>query len=223
MNKHSHCLWIIPGSALVMLCITQNPLFLPGLTVGMLLVGVAYMMRRDWRARIAALPLWLGLAFTLLGDTFLVFRNAFVGSIDFIFGVIGFSFSQISWLCFSWKRGRFNKWVGIPLFSICCLFYVFILFPALRGTGLQFVVAIYAFLSCLNLSLFSGAQVTGKICLTSAIAVLLFSDTMIALGSMIYIGQVLVLVGPTYLISLVLMGIGAARFTLKYNVAGNVL
>ena len=71
--------------------------------------------------------------------------------------------------------------------------------------------------------MFSGAQVTGKICLMSAIAVLLFSDTMIALGSMIYIGQVLVLVGPTYLISLVLMGIGAARFTLKYNVAGNVL
>lgn len=223
MNKYSHCLWIIPGCALIMLCITRNPLFLPGLTVGMLLVGAVYMLRRDSQTRIAALPLWLGLAFTLLGDTFLVFRNAHVGGIDFIFGVIGFSFSQISWLCFSWKRGRFNKWVGIPLFSICCLFYVFIIFPALRGTGLQFVVAIYAFLSCLNLSLFSGAKVPGQICLTSAIAVLLFSDTMIALGSMIYIGQVLVLVGPTYLISLSLMGIGAAYFTLKYNTLENML
>ena len=223
MNKYSHCLWIIPGSALIMLCITRNPLFLPGLTVGMLLVGVAYMLQRDSRTRIAALPLWVGLAFTLLGDTFLVFRNAHVGGTDFIFGVIGFSFSQISWLCFSWGRGGFNKWVGIPLFSICCLFYVFILFPALRGTGLQFVVAIYAFLSCLNLSLFSGTKVPGQICLTSAIAVLLFSDTMIALGSMIYIGQVLVLVGPTYLISLSLMGIGATRFTLKYNALENML
>jgi len=71
--------------------------------------------------------------------------------------------------------------------------------------------------------LFSGAQVAGKIYLTSAIAVLLFSDTMIALGSMIYIGQVLVLVGPTYLISLSLMGIGAAYFTLKYNTLENML
>ena len=206
-----------------MLCITQNHLFLPGLTVGMLLVGVSYMLRRDSQTRIVALPLWLGLAFTLSGDTFLVFRNAYVGGVDFIFGVIGFSFSQMCWLCFSWKRGSFKKWIGIPLFSICCLFYVFILFPALRGTGLQFVVAIYAFLSCLNLSLFSGAKVPGQICLTSAIAVLLFSDTMIALGSMIYIGQVLVLVGPTYLISLSLMGIGATRFTLKYNALENML
>ena len=80
------------------------------------------------------------------------------------------------------------------------------------------MIAFYTVLSCTNVSLAAGSRgLPGSRWLLVGISVLLFSDTMIALGRFIYIGDVLFLVGPTYLASLTFIAVGASLFTLKMD------
>jgi hypothetical protein len=80
------------------------------------------------------------------------------------------------------------------------------------------MIALYMVLFCTFVSLAAGARdLPGSRWLLMGLSILLFSDTMIALGRFIYVGQVLFLVGPTYLASLTLIAVGASRFTLKMD------
>lgn len=222
-------LLLIPAGALLGLVFQKSPFFLPLFTLGLAAFGFVCLRSASVRVRRRALFLWLGLALTLLGDFFLVYKNAPIASLNFLLGVGGYSLAQICWLIFLLRLGRFSRWVGVPLFLFFGAFYGFALFnafPVSHENPLRVMIALYAVLSCTNVSLAAGSRgLPGSRWLLAGISVLLFSDTMIALGRFIYVGDVLVLVGPTYLLSLLFIALGASLFTLKMDPsrAGDVL
>lgn len=214
-------LLLIPVGALLGLVFQKSPFFLPPFTLGFLAFGVLCLRSASGRVRSRALFLWLGLALTLVGDFFLVFIDPPIASLNFLLGVGGFSLAQICWLIFFLGLGRFSRWVGIPLFLFFGAFYIFALysaFPVSHENPLRVMIAFYTVLSCTNVSLAAGSRgLPGSLWLLAGISMLLFSDTMIALGRFIYIGDVLFLVGPTYLASLTFIAVGASLFTLKMD------
>ncbi|MCK9314694.1 MAG: hypothetical protein EOM17_17070 [Synergistales bacterium] len=214
-------LLLIPAGALLGLIFQGSNFFLPLFTLGLVAFGVVCLRQVSGRVKRWALFLWLGLALTLVGDFFLVFQDAPIASLHFLLGVGGFSLAQICWLVFFLRLGRFSRRVGIPLFLFYGAFYGFALysaFPASHENPLRVMIALYMVLFCTNVSLAAGARdLPGSRWLLMGLSILLFSDTMIALGRFIYVGQVLFLVGPTYLASLTLIAVGASRFTLKMD------
>ncbi|HQC43504.1 MAG TPA: lysoplasmalogenase family protein [Verrucomicrobiota bacterium] len=214
-------LLLIPAGALLGLKFQGSPFFLPLFTLGLLAFGFVCLLQTSGRVRRWASFLWLGLALTLAGDFFLVFQSSPTASLNFLLGVGGFSLAQFCWLIFFLRLGRFSRWVGIPLFLFYGAFYIFALysaFPVSHENPLRVMIALYMVLSCTNVSLAAGSRgLPGSRWLLAGLSVLLFSDTMIALGRFIYVGDVLFLVGPTYLASLTLIAVGASLFTLKMD------
>ncbi|MDI9401385.1 MAG: lysoplasmalogenase family protein [Limisphaerales bacterium] len=213
-------LWLLPAGAFLGLAFGGSPLLLlPLFTLGLLAFGGACLWSASAGVRSRAQLLWLGLALTLLGDYFLVYKNAPIASLNFLLGIGGFSLAQIYWLIFLLRLGRFSRWVGVPLFLFYGAFYGFALFnafPVSHENPLRMMVALYAALSCINVSLAAGSRgLAGSRWLCAGLGLLLFSDTMIALGRFIYVGDVLFLVGPAYLLSLLFIAVGASLFTLK--------
>ena len=140
---------------------------------------------------------WMLAGFTAafcIGDVFLAVRGASSSSVEFLYGVVGFSLAQIFWTVGQLREARPNWRIlaaaGVPLVTFAAVR----LLPALPPmTG--FAVSVYAFLTALSLSV---AIATRRIFYSVGIGLLLLSDLLIG-GRLLRAPGCAALTGITYI------------------------
>jgi hypothetical protein len=161
--------------------------------------------------------LWVVLAaflFSIGGDWFLGHRQGMPER--FIYGILLFFVAHAGFLCYALLNGSLHKTVFGLVLSAYIVFFVLALYPNIDDPVLLACVFAYLVISCLSLAAAAGMRVAGsgwgKYVFVAGIALLLFSDTIIACNefSSYKIGSFLIM--PTYyashvFITLSLMGI----------------
>ena len=153
---------------------------------------------------------WGGLASTLLGDYFLAMKDSPLHSNGFLYGVAGFSLAHVFWIVFLSRHSKPNMRVAAALlFSLGC-FFIARLIPALNSGLLSSALIFYTLLSVASVS-FAYGRHTLSPSWKYGLSMLLFSDTMIAFGSILRVPHVGSLIATTYLASLILITIAIAQ------------
>lgn len=142
----------------------------------------------------------LGLCFSAAGDWFLHHergRDAF-----FLCGVAGFFLGHCCFAAHSVVSGGFSL-TSLPVFAVLfCGVAVFLLRRVWRGIDpvLRTAVVMYAGISCFSLAsaLFSGFSALPRAVFSLGIAMILFSDCIIALSRFGHVKKIGALIMPTY-------------------------
>ena len=133
----------------------------------------------------------------LIGDMFLAVRGASPRSVEFLFGVAGFSLAQICWTVAQLREAR-PDWrvfsaVAVPL----ALFVLVRLRPPVLSASVMAAVCAYSALTALS---FAMALATRRAFYVCGIGLLLFSDLMIGFG-LLRMPGCKVLIGPAYIVA----------------------
>lgn len=145
--------------------------------------------------------IWFIIAAFLLsigGDWFLSHRNG--QSIRFIFGIGLFLMAHIGYIIFCVRNGRIKySFLLFILIGYLLLFY-YVLYPTIQDKGLLLAVLFYLVTSCLSLAAAAGIKLAPITCrlFTAGIAMLVFSDTLIALHEFAGYNTLYGLMLPTY-------------------------
>ena len=142
------------------------------------------------------------LLISIAGDWFM----SHIGGVPvrFIYGVGLFFVAHVCFLCFCLKNGRINKYLLLFVLALFLTFFFTALLPALLSHAALFVAVLcYLLISCLSLSAAAGLRLSSltRWLFSFGIALLLFSDTLIALGSFAGYPQLRFLILPTYFLS----------------------
>jgi len=200
-----HALWLLPALFLGLSVSSGRFIYLAGFTPSLLLlVGLAMAFGRRPVPRGWGLAFG-GLAATMIGDYFLAYRGARLDSVQFIFGICGFSLAQCCWIGFFRAHGRISWKCALGLALGIGLLYIARLVPATPGALLVFFIGLYSLLSIVSFSSACGLsdRLPGKSAWIVGIGALLFSDVMIGLGAILKIRYWGRWIGGTYLLALV--------------------
>ena len=144
--------------------------------------------RRKW--------MWTGFAAAFfIGDLFLAVRGASAKSIEFLFGVAGFSLAQIFWTLGQLREAKPDFRVLLAVAFPLAAFVFVRLRPPVLTPPAEAAVAIYSFLTALS---FATALATRRVFYVLGIGLLLFSDLMIGMRFLRAPGCG-ALIGPAYL------------------------
>jgi hypothetical protein len=144
----------------------------------------------------------VALLISIVGDWFL----SHIGGVPvrFIYGTGLFFVAHVCFLCFCLKNGRVN-WYLLSFLLVCYLSFFFIaLLPALLQQKMLLVVVLfYLLISCLSLAAAAGLRLSPltRWIFSFGIALLMFSDTLIALKIFAGITQYRFFILPTYFLS----------------------
>jgi hypothetical protein len=124
-------------------------------------------------------------------------------SIRFIYGVCLFFIAHLGFLFFCLKNGRINLYVLLPVLAGYLVFFFVALLPALSTPILFVSILAYVLVSCFSLALAAGLRLPSatRWVFTLGIALLMFSDTLIALRSFVGYRDLGFLILPTYFAS----------------------
>lgn len=131
----------------------------------------------------------------LIGDMFLAVRGAATTSVEFLYGVAGFSLAQVFWTIGQLREARpdirvfFAAAVPLSLFVICRLH------PPVLPAAANAAVCVYSVLTALS---FATALATRRAFYVCGIGLLLLSDLMIG-GGLVRMPGCNALIGPTYI------------------------
>ena len=131
----------------------------------------------------------------LIGDMFLAVRGAATTSVEFLYGVAGFSLAQVFWTLGQLREARpdirvfFAAAVPLSLFVLCRLH------PPVLPAAANAAVCVYSVLTALS---FATALATRRVFYICGIGLLLFSDLMIG-GGLVRMPECNALIGPTYI------------------------
>lgn len=131
----------------------------------------------------------------LIGDMFLAVRGAATTSVEFLYGVAGFSLAQMLWTIGQLREARpdirvfFAAAVPLSLFVLCRLH------PPVLPAAANAAVCVYSALTALS---FATALATRRVFYICGIGLLLFSDLMIG-GGLLHMHGCNTLIGPTYI------------------------
>ena len=144
---------------------------------------------------------WYVIAAFLLsigGDWFLSHRRGI--PVRFIYGVCLYFMAHAGFLCFCLKNGRLNRYVLIALLTGFSVFFFIALRPALSQPALFISILAYLIVSCLSLAAATGLRLAPPVrwCFSFGIALLVFSDTLIALNEFVGYKDLRFLIMPTY-------------------------
>ncbi|MFA6930601.1 MAG: lysoplasmalogenase family protein [Lentisphaeria bacterium] len=137
-----------------------------------------------------------------IGDAFLANRNH--QEARFAAGIAGFSIAHFMLFFHAWKQGKNWNWETVVILgSAYTTFYAFALLPAMHSKVISLAVAIYTLLSIATLATAVGMK---SACATKSfyivgIALLVFSDTLIALQEFLHWTRANPLIIPTYVLS----------------------
>ncbi|MBP5321010.1 MAG: hypothetical protein J6334_08470 [Kiritimatiellae bacterium] len=131
----------------------------------------------------------------LIGDFFLVLRGASTRSVEFLFGVAGFSLAQLFWTMGQVREARPDGRLFLAAAFPLSAFVLTRLAPPALPRAAQIAVWLYSLLTALSLA---TALPTRRPFYTCGIALLLFSDLMIG-GRILKIPGCGALTAPTYL------------------------
>ena len=131
----------------------------------------------------------------LLGDLFLAVRAAATSSVEFLFGVGGFSLAQIFWTLGQLREAKPDIRVFVAVAVPLALFVLVRLRPPVLSPVAEAMVCLYSVLTALS---FATALATRRVFYCCGIGLLLFSDLMIG-GRLLHAPGCGTLIGPTYL------------------------
>ena len=125
--------------------------------------------------------------------------------VRFLYGVGLFFVAHICFLCFCLKNGSVNRYWLVTLLAAYLTFFFIALMPFLWSKSVILLVAVllYLLISCLSLAAAAGLRLSTAIrwIFTFGIALLVFSDTIIALKDFAGYPQLRYLILPTYFLS----------------------
>ena len=144
---------------------------------------------------IAALLISIG------GDWFMSHTRGIL--VRFIYGVCLFFVAHLGFIGFCLKNGRINRYVLIPLLTAYLFFFFIALRPAISHPVEFITILAYLIISCFSFALATGLRLTfpTKLIFSFGIALLVFSDTLIALKNFAGYKDFAFLILPTYFAS----------------------
>lgn len=131
----------------------------------------------------------------LVGDMFLAVRGASTRSVEFLYGVAGFSLAQVFWTIGQLREARPDWRVFLALAVPLSAFALVRLRPPVLPPAAEAAVCFYSLLTALSLSV---AVSTRRVFYVCGIALLLFSDLMIGMRFVRLPGSG-ELIGPLYI------------------------
>ena len=150
--------------------------------------GLKLTYRRAW--------MLAGFAFAILvGDMFLAIIGASTKSVEFLYGVAGFSMAQICWTVGQLREARPDRRVFFALAALLALFVFTMLMPPVIPVAATVAIGVYSVLTALS---FSTALATRRLFYICGIGLLLVSDVFLGLriAKVPGCGDI---VGPTYI------------------------
>ncbi|MBR3221551.1 MAG: hypothetical protein IKF72_04895 [Kiritimatiellae bacterium] len=131
----------------------------------------------------------------LIGDMFLAVRGAATTSVEFLYGVAGFSLAQVFWTIGQLREARPDVRVLLAAALPLAAFVICRLHPPVLPAAANAAVCVYSVLTALS---FATALATRRAFYICGIGFLLFSDLMIG-GGLVHMPGCNALIGPTYI------------------------
>lgn len=136
--------------------------------------------------------------FSIAGDWFLCNRNGETSR--FIMGIVLFFGAHVGYLVFGLLNGRLPRLITLLILVTYLGFYFFLLSPGIGVPALQMTSLCYLLISCVSLGAALGAKGSPAFrwLYITGIALILFSDTSIALHEFMKYNSFSFLILPTY-------------------------
>ena len=125
----------------------------------------------------------------------------------FLYGVCLFFAAHVGFLVFCLKHGHMNRWLLLSVLTGYLFFFFLVLRPAISEPLLLAAVLAYLLISCFSLAAAVGLRLPDMAhwCFIAGIALLVFSDTIIALKDFAGYRALGFLILPTYFASHVMI------------------
>ncbi len=151
--------------------------------------------------RFATPDIWMvvgAFLFSIVGDYFLSHRDG--DAMWFVYGILFFFLAHIGYLAYSLFHGRIVLWMTGGLCTAYLIFFFTSLYDGIGGGVLLWAALAYLFVSCFSLGAAWGIKFTGfpKWGYVFGIALILYSDTLIAFTEFMDYDRWDFLILPTY-------------------------
>jgi uncharacterized membrane protein YhhN len=155
--------------------------------------------------------------FSIAGDWFLSNRHGETSR--FIMGIALFFLAHVGYLTFAMMNGRLNRLLTIIILAAYLGFYFFILSPGIEDKTLNVATLLYLLISCFSLGAALGMRGNSgfKWLYILGIALILFSDTIIALREFAKYKDLDFLILPTYYLAQISVTTSLMNRYLKNN------
>ena len=123
--------------------------------------------------------------------------------VRFIYGVCLFLVAHLGFIGICLKNGRINRYVLFPLLTAYLIFFFVALRPAISHPVEFIAILAYLIISCFSFAFATGLRLTfpTKLIFSFGIALLVFSDTLIAMKNFVGHKDFAFLILPTYFAS----------------------
>lgn len=150
---------------------------------------------------------WVVLAFagSIVGDTFLSTR---AGRESFyVAGIAAFFVAHLGYLMFALRNGRLHGPICAGLLAAYLGWFAWQLGPAIPSLALKSAALLYLLISCTTLAAACGLRLRMEVkaLYMAGIALIVFSDTLIALSDFMKVKGVSFLILPTYYLAQILV------------------
>ena len=163
---------------------------------GILILGWIY--SGDFKQNRDVVAIFAAFLFSIIGDWFLSNRNN--ENVRFIMGIAMFFVAHVGYFTFGLLNGRLNRLLTAAILIVYLTFFLLLLSPGIKSDALMAASFCYLLISCFSLGAALGVK--GKSgfrwLFIFGIALVLFSDTLIALREFAKFGSLDFLVLPTY-------------------------
>ena len=159
--------------------------------------------------------LWIvaALLVSIAGDWFMSHVRGV--PVRFIYGICLFFVAHIGFLCFCLKNGRINWYVLSFILTGYLIFFFVMLCPGLLSNTILLIAVLgYLLISCFSLAAAMGLRLSRmtRLCFSFGIALLVFSDTLIALREFTeHAAELRFLILPTYFASHIFITLSLIR------------
>ena len=197
ITKHPYLLLIVP---LVLAYFANNSygfVFKAGVP-GSCIIIIAFLYRKVLKTTPDILYVFGAFFFSILGDWFL--SNKGDSFSMFSVGIGLYLIAHIGYMGFALMNGRIHKIFTFVILSGYLLFFYFLLYPAIDDTILMIATLLYSLISCFSIGAAAGMKLKPfvKWAYFLGVALVLFSDTIIAFYEFVGYRELNFLILPTY-------------------------
>ena len=190
-------LLFVPVSSAVMALVYHDFVFKAGVAAGGILIIFACFLT-DRERRKDVLLVVAAFLLSIVGDWYLSTMRGDTGR--FIAGIGFFFLAHAGYLAYALLNGRFKWAVTIVFLAGYLLFFLLKLFPVISDSMLMLAALLYLLISCFSLGAAAGMRFAADVkwAYLAGIALILFSDTIIALKEFAGYRELNFLILPTY-------------------------
>lgn len=190
-------LLFVPVISAVLALVHHDFVFKAGVAAGGIVIILACFLA-DRERRKDVLLIVAAFLLSIVGDWFLSTMRGDTGR--FIAGIGFFFLAHAGYLSYALLNGRFNWTVTLILLAGYLVFFLLKLFPEIRDSMLMLAALLYLLISCFSLGAAAGMRFAAEVkwAYLAGIALILFSDTIIALKEFTGYHDLNFLILPTY-------------------------